>query len=327
MDGLKRRGICRRSSVSCFVVATRCWMLYAPLMMLGQRLDSMDAPARTSIGSGSPEHRKSLEVPVVVTDPLGRIVTGLRPRDFQVFYEGREAEVLRFSVDQGPFSVGLITHIEGGSVADIDSFRLEVLRMLYPLTSKGDAFLIRMTQPLVASRPLTMNFEEMAARIVSEPLQPQNAWIEGLELALRQLENARSERRFLFVISNHTKNASWRRAQDVVDRAIRDNVTVFAGGDVGPSGDTPVGDFDGASLLGWIARQTGGTASWDDGNDFWSVPARLAAMVQFRYLLYCSIREDPGGGEYRRISVTVKTPRGLPTLKVSARPRVYVSLK
>jgi hypothetical protein len=52
-------------------------------------------------------------VNVTVTDPYNRIVTGLEPDNFRVFEDNIEQEVVNFSSEDVPISIGVILDLSG----------------------------------------------------------------------------------------------------------------------------------------------------------------------------------------------------------------------
>jgi len=52
-------------------------------------------------------------VNVTVTDPYSRIVTGLEPDNFRVFEDNVEQEVVNFSSEDVPISIGVILDLSG----------------------------------------------------------------------------------------------------------------------------------------------------------------------------------------------------------------------
>ena len=56
-------------------------------------------------------------VNVTVTDPYNRLVTGLEPENFRVFEDSIEQEVVTFSSEDTPVSIGVILDLSG-SMAD-----------------------------------------------------------------------------------------------------------------------------------------------------------------------------------------------------------------
>src|SRR5205823_14883859 len=62
-------------------------------------------------------------VPVTVTDPMNRLVTGLDKENFQV-YEGKEAQDVRhFSSEDAPISLGVIFDMSGSMSSKVERAR------------------------------------------------------------------------------------------------------------------------------------------------------------------------------------------------------------
>src|SRR4051794_38929662 len=52
-------------------------------------------------------------IPVAVTDPMGRFVTGLDKENFKLYEEKTEQEVAQFSSEDAPLSVGVVFDTSG----------------------------------------------------------------------------------------------------------------------------------------------------------------------------------------------------------------------
>ncbi len=52
-------------------------------------------------------------VPVTVTDPLNRLVTGLEKEDFQVYENNGEQKIASFACEDAPVSIGIIFDLSG----------------------------------------------------------------------------------------------------------------------------------------------------------------------------------------------------------------------
>ena len=63
-------------------------------------------------------------VNVSVTDPYGRLVTGLEQGNFRVFEDSVEQEIVRFSSEDVPISIGVIFDMSGSMSDKIDKSRL-----------------------------------------------------------------------------------------------------------------------------------------------------------------------------------------------------------
>jgi hypothetical protein len=67
-------------------------------------------------------------VNVTVTDPYGRLVTGLEQDSFRVFEDNVEQEVVRFSSEDVPISIGVIFDMSGSMADKIDKSRLAAVQ-------------------------------------------------------------------------------------------------------------------------------------------------------------------------------------------------------
>ena len=52
-------------------------------------------------------------IPVTVTDPMNRFVTGLEKENFKIFEDKKEQEVKQFSSEDAPLSVGVVFDCSG----------------------------------------------------------------------------------------------------------------------------------------------------------------------------------------------------------------------
>lgn len=60
-------------------------------------------------------------VNISVTDPYGRLVTGLEQSNFRVFEDNVEQEIVKFSSEDVPISIGLIFDMSGSMGDKIES--------------------------------------------------------------------------------------------------------------------------------------------------------------------------------------------------------------
>src|SRR5215469_2194756 len=81
-------------------------------------------------------------VPVTVTDPLNRLVTGLDKDNFEV-YEGKEKEEVRhFSSEDAPISLGVIFDMSGSMASKIERAREAVIEFFKTANPQDEFFLI-----------------------------------------------------------------------------------------------------------------------------------------------------------------------------------------
>src|ERR1700692_2081127 len=67
-----------------------------------------------------------VQIPVTVTDPLNRFVTGLEKKDFRLFEDKVEQTVQYFASEDAPISVGLIFDTSGSMGSKLEKSRQAV---------------------------------------------------------------------------------------------------------------------------------------------------------------------------------------------------------
>jgi len=79
-------------------------------------------------------------VNVTATDPYGRLVTGLEKENFHVFEDGMEQEIVSFSSEDVPVSIGLIFDMSGSMSDKLAKARQAAVQFLQPLTRGMNSF-------------------------------------------------------------------------------------------------------------------------------------------------------------------------------------------
>ena len=79
-------------------------------------------------------------VNVTVTDPFNRLVTGLDQDNFRVFEDNIEQEIVTFSSEDVPISIGVIFDFSGSMSNKIDKAREAALQFLQDRQSPGRIF-------------------------------------------------------------------------------------------------------------------------------------------------------------------------------------------
>ena len=77
-----------------------------------------------------------------MTDPLGRLVTGLQQENFRVFEDGVEQEIVRFSSEDVPVSIGVIFDMSGSMADKIDKSRQAAVQFFRTANPQDEFFLV-----------------------------------------------------------------------------------------------------------------------------------------------------------------------------------------
>ena len=151
-----------RSSVATLVVSAvlAIGLCLCPPASPGQNLPPGPAappPKSQQITPGKPlktETQLTL-ANVTVTDPYGRLVTGLEQDNFRVFEDGKEQEIVDFSSEDVPVSIGVIFDMSGSMSDKIDKSRMAAVQFLRTANPQDEFFLVNFNDRAQLISPFT----------------------------------------------------------------------------------------------------------------------------------------------------------------------------
>ena len=94
-------------------------------------------------------------VNISVTDPYGRLVTGLEQENFRVFEDGVEQEVVDFSSEDVPISIGVIFDMSGSMSDKIDKSRQAAVQFFRTANPQDEFFLVNFNDRAQSASSLT----------------------------------------------------------------------------------------------------------------------------------------------------------------------------
>jgi Ca-activated chloride channel family protein len=265
-------------------------------------------------------------VNVTVTDLQDRPVTGLQRDHFQVFENGVEQEVLTFSHEDAPISIGLLFDMSASMADKVDKARRAALQILKTANPQDDFFLVSFGNRAELTSPFTSNVEELQRQMMSVAPKGRTALLDAISLGMDQMKNARNRKRALVVISDGGDNHS-RNDESRVRSALKEAdcqlyaMGIFDERDMKRTREERMGP----TLLSEFAELTGGrvfpVSSLDELPD---VAAKISMELRDRYVLGYkpSGRHD---GAWRTIKVKVAAPASVPPLRIFARGGYYAA--
>jgi Ca-activated chloride channel family protein len=151
--------------------------------------------------------------------------------------------------------------------------------------------------------------DELRTRLLSTSAKGMTAMLDGMYLALAKLRSAPTQRRVMLVITDGMDNRSRYNFKDV-ERALRESdVQVYVLGS------------DGAGHLHRLVESSGGRMF-----PFWGAKetsARIWAELRNQYVLSYKSSNRRADGKWRKIKIGLRTPKGMPPLKIYAKSGYY----
>jgi VWFA-related protein len=265
-------------------------------------------------------------IPVTVTDPMNRIVTGLEKENFKVFEDKKEQEVTQFSSEDAPLSVGVIFDCSGSMGHKLEKSRLAVAQFFKNANPEDEFFLVTFSDGANLVQSFTTNLEEIQNRLTFAQSKGRTALLDAIYLGLHEMKKARNARKALLMISDGGDNNSRYTESEIKNLVKEADVQIYAIGIYEPVGarSRTSEELAGPALLTQIAEQTGGRQySVDNLNELPDIAAKIGVELRNQYILGYSPQNQDRDGKYRRIQVKLVQPRGLPPLRAFWRMGYY----
>jgi Ca-activated chloride channel family protein len=265
-------------------------------------------------------------IPVTVTDPMNRFVTGLEKENFKIFDEKKEQLVSQFSSEDAPLSVGVIFDCSGSMGHKLEKSRLAVTQFFKTANPEDEFFLVQFNDTANLIQPFTTNLEEIQNRLTFTQSKGQTALLDAIYLGLHEMKKGRNPRKALLLISDGGDNNSRYTEGEIKNLVKEADVQIYAIGIYetgGGRGRTPE-EASGPALLTEIAEQTGGRQySVENLNELPDIAAKIGVELRNQYILGYSPQGQAHDGKYHHVKVTLVQPRNMPVLRPFFRQGYY----
>jgi Ca-activated chloride channel family protein len=252
-----------------------------------------------------------VRVPVTVTDPLNRFVTGLRKDTFRLFEDGVEQEIVQFSSQDAPTSIGIVLDASASMSGNAPEARQALANFFKAANPEDEFFLIQFSDRPELISGFTANTEELQNK-VRFSLSGKRALLDAIYSAMFQMKKARNPRKALLVISGGGDNNSRYTPSEI--RLLLREV------------DLQVYTIGASEILAELADQTGGRHfALDDPAQLPDVVAKIAIELRNLYVLGYRPENSTHDAKYRSVQVKLAPPGGLPPLRAFWPLRYYSS--
>jgi len=265
-------------------------------------------------------------IPVTVTDPMNRFVTGLEKENFKIFEAGKEQDLSQFSSEDAPLSVGVVFDCSGSMGHKLDKSRQAVAQFFKTANPEDEFFLVEFHDSAELIQPFTTSLEEIQNRLTFTQSKGRTALLDAIYLALHEMKKARNPRKALLVISDGGDNNSRYTEGEIKNLVKEADSQIYAIGIYEPvaSRSRTAEELAGPGLLTDIAEQTGGRQyAVENLNELPDIASKIGVELRNQYILGYSPQNREHDGKYRRVQVKLVQPRGLPTLRAFWRLGYY----
>ena len=257
-------------------------------------------------------------IPVTVTDPLNRFVTGLEKENFKLTEDKLPQDITQFSSEDAPLSVGVVFDCSGSMGHKLDKSRQAVAQFFKLSNPEDEFFLVQFNDSASLIQPFTRNLEEIQNKLAFTQSKGRTALLDAVYMAMHEMKKAKNPRKALLLISDGGDNSSRYSEAEIKALVKEADVQIYAIGiyeSAGARNRTPE-ETSGPALLTEIAEQTGGRQyQVDNLNELPDVAAKIGVELRNQYILGYSPKNLTRDGKYRKIQVKLVQPHGMPILR------------
>jgi Ca-activated chloride channel family protein len=308
-----------------------------PNHSVGANVGAPDQAAMIPGGSASPDVNPTLKthtrpitrdvdlvlVPVTITDPMNRLVTGLEQDNFEV-YEGTEKQAIKhFSSEDVPISLGVIFDVSGSMSNKIEKSREAVVEFFRTANPQDEFFMVSFSDKPELLSDFTSSVEDIQAKLVYVQPKGRTALMDAIYMGLHQMKKAHHEKKALLIISDGGDNHS-RYTQSEIKSMVKEADVQIYGIGIFDNSPTTQEEKMGPITLSDITDVTGGrTFTIDNPNELADVATKIGIELRNQYVLGYRPTKPARDGKWRKIKVKLLPPKGLPPLHVYAKTGYY----
>ncbi len=283
---------------------------------------------RSQLGDGQDEQIKIgtdlVSLTVTVTDPYNRLVTGLDKQHFEIFEDKVKQEIRFFNDTDSPVSLGIIFDVSGSMKGKLDRARDALRAFIQTSHTDDDFFLVGFNNRANLLSEFS-DGETLANKLTLVDARGQTALYDAAYLGIEKVKQGRHNRHAILMISDGQDNSS-RYTYGELRKLLKEaGVQIYCIGIVemgGGAGGTL--DMQGQAILEEIAQVTGGKAFFPrSAAELEDATTRIALELRHQYSIGYEPTNVKRDGQWHKIKVSVKAPRGLSNLKVQHKEGYY----
>ncbi|MGH9587482.1 MAG: VWA domain-containing protein [Acidobacteriaceae bacterium] len=266
-------------------------------------------------------------IPLTVTDPMDRLVTGLERSNFALYDDNQPQKISSFSTQDAPVSIGIIFDMSGSMADKILRARDSILEFMKTSNPKDQYFVIAFNDRPELIEDFTSSVEKIEERLANVKAGHRTALLDAIYFGLNKMRDAEYPRKALLVVSDGGDNRS-RYTENEVRALVRESdVQIYSIGIFDPDAPT-IEERLGPLLLNDISNETGGRLfKVDDVAEMGDIATKISEELRNEYVLGYSPTNQKHDGKWRKVKVKLEPPPGLPPLTVHARNGYYAPLQ
>ncbi len=316
------------------VVNRLCFVLLIALFSAFSVFPQDPEPQPTVPIQGQDDKRGTIDIQqdlvtltLTVTDYYGRYVTGLTEDAFTIYDDKEKQDIIFFSDTDAPVSIGILFDVSGSMTGDkIAKARNALSRFINTSHPRDEYFLIAFNKRAQLLMDRTRDGEAVLNKLTLVEPKHNTALYDACYLGVERVTRGTHQKKAILIISDGQDNASRYNFKEVRRLMKESDVVIYSVGILGTKDNTSLEGIQGQSYLDELANVTGGKSFYPNtAVEMDEIFERIALELRHQYSIgYVPTNFEPNG-EWHKVKVKIKPPRGLPRLSVRHRTGYYAT--
>jgi Ca-activated chloride channel family protein len=307
-----------------------------------ERDSGAKASAESRSLQGSRERQKGYRIGVNVDlvlmyasvfDKNGRFVSGLDQNKFKIYEDGIEQNIVSFSQEDVPVSLGIVLDLSGSMRSKIERVNGAALAFIQASNPQDQVFLIGFNEEVELLQDFTGDIDEITDALQNTVAMGGTALYDAIYLGVQKAQTGTKSKKAIVIISDGEDRNSSYTLDELVSKVQESDVAVFCVGFLNSVSEKSIfGRWSKSAsekvhdALKRISDETGGKAFFPgDVADIHSIVSEIAGELRNQYSIGYYSSNIARDGSWRR--VTIRLDKSIASINRARHRRGYFAPK
>lgn len=307
-------------------------LLFSSISIFSQDQQPETQPTPPTQGQDIDEKAIKVETDLVtltltVTDYWGRYVSGLTEDAFTIYDNKKEQKITFFSDTDAPVSIGILFDVSGSmSNEKITKARNALSRFINTSHPRDEYYLIAFNSRAQLLMDKTRDGEALLNKLTLVEPKNDTALYDACYLGIERVSRGTHQKKALLIISDGQDNSSRYSFKEVRRLMKESDVVIYSVGILDGRDSGSMTGIQGQAFLDELSSVTGGKSFYPNTTvEMDEIFERIALELRNQYSIGYTPDDFQPNGDWRKVKVKIKPPRGLPRLTVRSREGYYAT--
>jgi Ca-activated chloride channel family protein len=268
-----------------------------------------------------------VQVNATVTNSRNQYVTGLEREHFQIWEDKVEQEIVYFSAEDVPISLGIIFDVSGSMKEKLSIARDAAVTFLKSGNPDDEYFLVEFSDRPLVAQDFTTDISRLQNHLIFTPAKGMTALYDSVYLGLEKLKEGSNPKKALLLITDGEDNRSRYTFSNVKEFVKEQDVQIYSIGIVSEFNSQLGSGRIGRGLVEELSELTGGRSFFPDSvYELEDICTKIAIELKNQYVIGYNSTNQAKDGKWRKLSMKIDPPKGLPRLNVRYKSGYYAAV-